>query len=255
MENASARLVVCEYTACDFNFRGITILLHSQNNLRIALLRRCCILNKLAAGNLGRAGRQNNAVITPALSIVQFKLTAADVQRGAFLALDDVQAAGICTARNRERTPVVDHGRDGIARGGGYVFEGQVGSGVHFRADCNVVVACAADDAAVLHGGRRALGNRQRCLARARIRQRLCAEVERDVLVDRHVLDRVCRQRDGIAVLGRRDGFGKGCIADIADLGDITLRCKRRQRERSQQHAEREHDRQKLVCLHCLISF
>ena len=48
-----------------------------------------------------------------------------------------------------------------------------------------------------------------------------------------------------IAFHAIRDGNGIG----------LSVRRKRRQRKRSQQHTEREHDRQKLVCLHCLISF
>ena len=217
-----------------------------MNDLRLSIRRTLIVLYKRTARDGQCAVVENDSRKSLGSAFFQRKCTAADIQHTRIFILDRVKTAGVCTARNRERAVVVQHGRAGVARGGGQ----------HIKGSCavvlNRVVACTTDDAAVLHGCGRARGNRQRCLACARVRQRIAAEVERDVPRYRHILGGIAEQRDRVAVRRICNSFSERCVGGTADFRNIAGReC--RQRERSQQHAERERDRQKLVCLHCFF--
>ena len=150
MEDGTTKLLVCERTAGDFNFRGITIHLHSQNNLRIAPARCRSVLDKLATADCSYTGRENNTRVA-ARCIIKRKLTAVDYKRRAFFTLNNIQPAGVVAAVDRKGAPVVDHRRTGIACRGGHASERQLGGGFHCLANCNVVVAFSADNITVLY--------------------------------------------------------------------------------------------------------
>ena len=183
-------------------FRTIT-LNNTRDNGSCSSRRR--VLNEFTAADCCRTIYQNSASNVVFRCIIRHELTTRNIESTSLFALDSVQAASVCTALNGQRAPVVEHRRTSVASGCGEAFER--GRAVVL----DVVVACAADNRTVLDRSRRILGNRDGRIACVSVHQRLAAEVEGDVLVDRHILGQVLQQSDSLTFDYRIESLIQRC--------------------------------------------